>query len=136
MAFGTAILGTVIIFITAYNVEKSKIHSGARQCIHAMAMIPMAVPGMVLGLGYIFFFNQPGNPLGMLYGTMTILVINTMAHYFTVGHLTALTALQKLPSEIESVAASLKVPQYKAFFKVSLPMCAFRHCWILRSISL
>ena len=123
MAFGTAIIGTVIIFITAYNVEKSKMHGGVRQFIHAMAMIPMAVPGMVLGLGYIFFFNQPGNPLGMLYGTMTILVINTVAHYFTVGHLTALTALKKLPSEIESVAASLKVPQYKVFFKVSLPVC-------------
>ena len=50
-------------------------------------------------------------------------MINTVAHYFTVGHLTALTALKKLPSEIESVSASLKVPQYKAFFKVSLPVC-------------
>ena len=123
MAAGTAVIGTLVIFITAYNVEKSKMPGPVRQFIHAMAMIPMAVPGMVLGLGYIFFFNQPGNPLGMLYGTMTILVINTIAHYFTVGHLTALTALKKLPSEIESVAASLKIPQYKAFLKVSLPVC-------------
>ena len=123
MAFATAIIGTVIVFITAYNVEKSKMPGGIRQFIHAMAIIPMAVPGMVLGLGYIFFFNQPGNPLGLLYGTMTIMVINTIAHYFTVSHLTALTALKKLPSEIESVAASLKIPQYKAFLKVSLPVC-------------
>ena len=44
----------------------------------------MAVPGMVLGLGYIFFFNAPGNPLNFLYGTMAILVINTVVHYYTV----------------------------------------------------
>lgn len=123
MAFYTAIVGTLIIFITAYNVEKSKLPAILKHFIHIMAMLPMAVPGMVLGLGYIFFFNQAGNPLGILYGTMAILVINTVAHYFTVGHLTALTALKKLPAEIEQVAASLKIPQYKAFLKVSLPVC-------------
>ena len=34
----------------------------------------MAVPGMVLGIAYILFFNAPSNPLNFLYGTMAILV--------------------------------------------------------------
>jgi ABC-type Fe3+ transport system permease subunit len=33
-------------------------------------MLPMAVPGLVLGLGYIFFFNAPNNPLNGLYHTL------------------------------------------------------------------
>ncbi|GAL26962.1 ferric iron ABC transporter permease protein [Vibrio variabilis] len=37
--------------------------------------------------------------------------------------MTALTALKQLPSEIEATAASVKLPQYKLFFKVSLPCC-------------
>ncbi|GAL17709.1 ferric iron ABC transporter permease protein [Vibrio maritimus] len=78
---------------------------------------------MVLGLGYIFYFNDANNPLGVLYGTMAFLVINTVVHYYTVGHMTALTALKQLPSEIEATAASVKLPQYKLFFKVSLPCC-------------
>ena len=41
----------------------------------------MAVPGMVLGIGYILFFNNPANPLGMLYGTMSILVLSTIVHF-------------------------------------------------------
>ena len=64
-----------------------------RTATHLLALIPMAVPGMVLGLGYIFFFNAPGNPLNFLYGTMAILVLATIAHFYTVSHLTALTAL-------------------------------------------
>ncbi len=123
LAFGTAIVGTIIIFITAYNLEKSTMPKAIREIIQAMAMLPVAVPGLVLGLGYIFFFNMPENPLNLLYGTLALLIINTVAHYFTVGHLTALAALKKLPVEIEQVAASLKIPQYKAFLKVSVPFC-------------
>jgi iron(III) transport system permease protein len=85
--------------------------------------MPMAVPGMVLGLGYIFFFNSPRNPLNFLYGSMAILVLSTIIHYYTSSHLTAVTALKALDDEFESVSASLKVPFYKTFFRVTMPVC-------------
>ncbi|WP_419206291.1 putative 2-aminoethylphosphonate ABC transporter permease subunit [Photobacterium leiognathi] len=119
-----AIFGTMTIFLGAYCIEKGRCAAPLRQLLQMFAIIPMAVPGMVLGLGYIFFFNNHHNPLTMLYGTMTILVINTVMHYYTVGHMTAVTALKQLPAEIEAISASLKLPQYKAFFKVTLPVCA------------
>ncbi|KPA51797.1 phosphonate ABC transporter permease [Photobacterium leiognathi subsp. mandapamensis] len=119
-----AIFGTITIFIGAYCIEKGRCATPLRQLLQMLAIIPMAVPGMVLGLGYIFFFNNHHNPLTVLYGTMTILVINTVMHYYTVGHMTAITALKQLPAEIEAISASLKLPQYKAFFKVTLPVCA------------
>ena len=46
-------------------------------------MMPMAVPGMVLGIGYILFFNNPDNPLAFLYGTMAILVLSTIVHFYS-----------------------------------------------------
>ncbi|WP_439789994.1 putative 2-aminoethylphosphonate ABC transporter permease subunit [Photobacterium leiognathi] len=119
-----AIFGTMTIFLGAYCIEKGHCAAPLRQLLQMVAIIPMAVPGMVLGLGYIFFFNNHHNPLTVLYGTMTILVINTVMHYYTVGHMTAVTALKQLPAEIEAISASLKLPQYKAFFKVTLPVCA------------
>lgn len=118
-----AIIGALIIFIGAYLLEKGELNKGLKQVLQMLCLLPMAVPGMVLGLGYIFFFNHPSNPLNLLYGTLAILVINTLVHYYTVGHLTALSALKQLPQEVEAVAASLKVPQYKIFFKVTLPVC-------------
>jgi iron(III) transport system permease protein len=86
-------------------------------------MMPMAIPGMVLGLAYIFFFNDPANPLSFLYGTLAILVICTVTHFYTVGHLTALTALKQMDRDFESVSASLKQPIWKVFSRVTVPVC-------------
>ncbi len=123
LAGWTALIGTAVIFVGAYCIEKGRAFGPVRQAMQMLSVVPMAVPGMVLGLGYIFYFNDVNNPLNVLYGTMTFLVINTVVHYYTVGHMTALTALKQLPSEIEATAASVKLPQYKLFFKVTLPVC-------------
>ncbi|WMO06966.1 putative 2-aminoethylphosphonate ABC transporter permease subunit [Vibrio parahaemolyticus] len=123
LAGWTALIGTAVIFVGAYCIEKGRAFGPVRQAMQMLSVVPMAVPGMVLGLGYIFYFNDVNNPLNVLYGTMAFLVINTVVHYYTVGHMTALTALKQLPSEIEATAASVKLPQYKLFFKVTLPVC-------------
>ena len=119
----TAFFGTAIVFIGAYMVEKTRGFSAGRTAFQLLAMLPMAIPGMVLGLAYIFFFNNPANPLNVIYGTMTILVVVTITHFYTVSHLTALTALKQMDREFESVAASLKQPFYKLFSRVTVPVC-------------
>ena len=95
--------------------EKGRGFRAGRTLFQLLAMMPMAVPGLVLGLAYIFFFNHPDNPLGFLYHTMAILVISTIVHFYTVAHLTAVTALKQMDPEFESVAASLKAPFYRTF---------------------
>jgi iron(III) transport system permease protein len=104
-------------------VEKTKGFDTGRSLFQLLAMLPMAIPGMVLGLAYIFFFNDPANPLNAIYGTMAILVICTVTHFYTVSHLTAVTALKQMDREFESVAASLKQPFYKLFARVTVPVC-------------
>lgn len=123
MAALTAVIGTAIIFVGAYMVEKTDGFRSGRTAFQFLAMLPMAVPGMVLGLAYIFFFNDPANPLHAIYGTMTILVVCTITHFYTVGHLTALTALKQIDQEFEPVAASLKQLFYKLFARVTVPVC-------------
>ncbi len=119
----TAFFGTVIVFTGAYMVEKINGFTIGRSLFQFLAMLPMAIPGMVLGLAYIFFFNEPSNPLNFIYGTMAILVVCTVTHFYTVSHLTALTALKQMDREFESVAASLKQPFYKLFARVTVPVC-------------
>ena len=103
--------------------EKSKGFLAGRAAMQFLCMMPMAVPGLVLGLAYIFFFNHPDNPLTFIYHTMPILVICTVTHFYTVSHLTAVTALKQMDAEFESVSASLKVPFYKTFWRVTVPVC-------------
>jgi iron(III) transport system permease protein len=123
MAGGTALFGTALVFIGAYLLEKTKGMDSLRSLVRLLAVVPMAVPGLVLGLGYIFFFNAPTNPLNGLYHTLTLLTLCTIVHFYTTGHLTAVTALKALDSEFEAVSASLKVPFYKTFWRVTLPVC-------------
>ena len=119
----TALIGTALIFSGAYLQEKTRGLPFVRSIAQLFAMLPLAVPGLVLGISYIFFFNHPRNPLVFLYGTMAILVLNTIAHFYTVGHLTATTALKQLDSEFEAVSASLRAPFYRTFWKVTVPVC-------------
>ncbi len=123
MASLTAIIGTVIVFTGAYMVEKTSGFKTGRGVFHFLAMMPMAIPGMVLGLAYIFFFNNPDNPLNALYGTMAILVICSVTHFYTVSHLTAATALKQIDGKFELVASSLKQPFHRLFRRVTVPVC-------------
>ena len=124
MAAGTALFGTLLVFVGAYLLEKTKGVELLHGLVRLLAVLPMAVPGLVLGLGYIFFFNAAANPLNALYHSLTLLTVCTIVHFYTTGHLTAVTALKALDSEFEAVSASLKVPFYKTFWRVTLPVCA------------
>jgi iron(III) transport system permease protein len=123
MASWTAVIGTVVVFLGAYLLEKTRGFAWGRGVAQFMAMLPMAVPGLVIGLAYIFFFNAKGNPLGFIYATMIILVVNSVTHFYTVSHLTATTALKQLDSEFEAVSASLKVSLLRTMARVTVPIC-------------
>ncbi len=123
MAAGAAVIGTVLVFVGAYFVDKGRGLAPGRGLIQLLAMLPMAVPGLVLGLAYVFFFNAPWNPLEVLYTTVLLLSINCVAHFYTVAHITALTALKQIDREFESVSQSLKVPFWRTMGRVTVPIC-------------
>ena len=116
----TAVAGTIIVFAGAYLVEKGK--TAASGPLYMLAILPVSIPGMVLGLAYIFTFNAPGSPLNKLYGTLAILVISNLIHYFTVPFLTATTSLKQMDAEFENVSASLAVPFYRTFWRITVPV--------------
>ncbi|WP_079421077.1 putative 2-aminoethylphosphonate ABC transporter permease subunit [Paenibacillus ferrarius] len=122
VSFITAIVGTIITFVFAYLIEKSRTMKGLRQVGYFLSILPLALPGMVIGLAYIFFFNDPSNPFNWIYGTMAILVLANITHFYAVPFITATTALKKLDKEFELVSESMRVPFYKTFLKVTVPM--------------
>ncbi|WP_011301977.1 putative 2-aminoethylphosphonate ABC transporter permease subunit [Cupriavidus necator] len=123
LATATALSGSLIVFTGAYLIEKTRNLGLMRPVMHFLAVLSMAVPGLVLGLGYVIFFNHPTNPLNFLYNTMILVIQSTIIHYYTSSHLTAITALKQIDNEFEAVSASLKVPQWRTFLRVTLPVC-------------
>ncbi|KFL34691.1 MULTISPECIES: putative 2-aminoethylphosphonate ABC transporter permease subunit [unclassified Sulfurospirillum] len=122
LAIWSALFGTIIVFLTAYVVERSRLWAPLLGLIKLFALLPMAVPGLVLGLGYIFFFNSATNPLHGIYGSLTILILCTIAHFFTTSYMTAMTTIKQIDREFDDVAESMGVPFYKTFFKVTVPI--------------
>jgi iron(III) transport system permease protein len=132
LAACSTVFGTALTFGSAYLVEKTRGLRTLRRIAFFLSMTPLALPGLVIGISYIFLFNTPvfrayglevPNPLFPLYGTMALLVICNIVHFYTVGFLTATTALRQLDLEFEAAAESLSIPFYASFFRVVLPVC-------------
>jgi iron(III) transport system permease protein len=122
MAGSTALAGAALVAITGWLVARRVGHGGLTQALQALAMVPVAVPGLVLGLGYVFFFNDPGNPLHGLQGTMALIVICSVAHFFTVPHLMAVGGLLQLDREIDLAAKALRAGPVTTGRKIYLPV--------------
>ncbi len=124
MALGTMVIGTLLVFFNAWLMERTppqpRLLTGVFQFL---SLLPLAVPGLVLGLSYIFFFNHPDNPINGIYGTLFILILCTVSHFYAVSHLTAVTALKQLDQEFEAVGESLKASRWRVLFTVTLPLC-------------
>ncbi|WP_068618753.1 putative 2-aminoethylphosphonate ABC transporter permease subunit [Paenibacillus tuaregi] len=123
VAAWTAVIGTAGTFMGAYLIEKTRHFRLLRQAGYFLSILPLALPGMVIGLGYIFFFNNRDNPLHAIYGTIWILVLANMAHFYSVSFITATTALKKLDREFEMASESMGVPFYKTFARITVPIC-------------
>ncbi len=128
-----AAIGTALAFFTAYAMEKLPLLPRLKRLLYFLSITPMAIPGTVVGLSYILFFNArqfaiPGtglavvNGLNVLYGSLALLVAVNIIHYFSVPFVTASTALKRLDREFETVSDSLRVPFYRTLFKITLPM--------------
>lgn len=123
MALFSTVFGTALIFMVALLTERFKAHPLIKNYVQALVLLPLAVPGLVLGIAYILFFNQQSNLLNVLYGTMTILVISTIVHYYTVPHLTLTNAIKQIPLQLDQAAQTLGTSKWKTFWKIYLPMC-------------
>ncbi len=132
MSLYSAVFGIAITFCAAYLIEKTRQMASLRQVAYFLAILPLALPGLVIGRAYIFFFNAPGwnaggifvpNPLNFIYASMSILVISNIVHFFSVSFLTATTALKQLDQEFETVSESMGVAFTKIFARVTVPVC-------------
>ena len=122
MSLIAAGLGTIITFIGAYSTERAKGVNFFRSTLNLLGIITMAVPGLVLGLSYILFFNSKSNPFNFLLGTLFLMAVSTIVHYYSVCHLSAVAALKQIDKEFEAVSESLKVSVFRTFFKVTVPI--------------
>jgi iron(III) transport system permease protein len=92
-----------------------------RSLLATLAMLTFAVPGTVVGIGYILAFNSP--PL-QLTGTAAIIVILFVFRSVPVGLEAGRTAIGQIDPAIEECAASLGASPFLTWRRVVLPLAA------------
>lgn len=143
ISFLVAFIGTFITFLGAYLIEKNKKFRVSRKIAYFLSITPLAIPGTVVGLSFIMYFNASFfeipftdyavmNPFHGIYGTIWIIVLANMIHFYSVPFSTATTALKRLDKEFETVSESLAVPFYRTLRKVTVPLCLPAICemWV------
>ncbi|HEY7520851.1 MAG TPA: ABC transporter permease subunit [Methylomirabilota bacterium] len=117
LAVMAGVVGTVLALLTAYVVERRR--APAARTIEALGLLPAALPGTVIGVGYILAFNVP--PL-LLTGTVWILVASVVFWKFPVAVLAAINTLKQVDPAIEEAAVSLGAGPVRTFTRVVLPL--------------
>lgn len=122
MAAWTAIIGTIVTFMFAYLIENGRVYRPVRQAAYFLSILPLALPGLVIGLSYIYFFNHPANPFHFVYGTMVILVLANVVHFYSVPFMTATATLKMLDKEFDNVSESMNVSKLRTFARITVPL--------------
>jgi iron(III) transport system permease protein len=92
-----------------------------RTALEFGSILSFAVPGTVVGIGYILAFNGP--PL-ILTGTLAILVLCFVFRYVPVGIQSGIAVLRQIDPSIEEAAQNLGASGLTTFRKVTLPLIA------------
>ncbi|MBE6738262.1 MAG: ABC transporter permease subunit [Ruminococcaceae bacterium] len=115
IALLTSLVGTCLSYFSAYITARSK-KSLPNGVLHFISMLSLAVPGIVLGLSFVLTFKSMP-----LYGTIFILVIVNIAHFFSSPYLLAYNSLSKFNPNLEDVADTLGISRMKLLFSVYIP---------------
>ena len=115
----TALLSMIISYLVVKRKFKSK------GFIEAVSMLAMAVPGTVLGVGYIRGFSGGLFHSGFLqglYGTGLILIIVFVVRSLPTGTRSGISALRQIDKSIEESAYDMGADSFKVFMTVTLPL--------------
>jgi len=107
------ILGMIIAFLVVRKQFPGK------RLMELVSLLTFAVPGTVVGIGYILAFNQP--PL-VLTGTAAIIILLFIFRDLAVGVQTGIAELQQIDPSIEEASTDLGADSARTFRKITLPL--------------
>ena len=111
------VVGAFSTLVAAYAMETRK--PFFKQTLYFFSVMPAAIPGLVMGLGYILAFNRP---YFSFYGTPWIIVINIVVCNFTLGVLSSVSNLKNIDPSIEEASISLGGDTIRTFFRIIFPL--------------
>ena len=116
LAVLTALLGTAFAYLLGYMSVRKTGKMG--KVVDLLSLSTIAIPGLVLGIGYIFLFKETN---GRFYGTILILIVVNIFHFLGSPYLLAKNCLNKINSEYEVIGETLGISKGKIIRRVLIP---------------
>lgn len=117
IAIAVSVLGAAVSWLAAY--VSARTHDKFGRALHLVCITTMAIPGIVLGLAYMMFFKG-----SIIYGTIGILIMVNLVHFFASPHLMAYNTLNKLNASLEAVGQTLGIPRRRMILDVFIPQAS------------
>lgn len=116
VALITALAGTLIAYGGALVTARSTVSGKLKKVIDSIALVTNTIPGMVIGLAYLFVFT--GTPLQ---NTFPIIIICNIVHYFSTPYLMMKNSLSKMNASWETTAMLMGDNWMKTIARVVTP---------------
>ncbi len=121
------VLATIISIIIAYSVSRTKIRV-ITPIMDTLATIPLAIPGLVIALGYFYFFSTffRGTPLDptsvTTFQAWIVLVIAYTIRKLPFVVRSVYAGFQQVHEALEEASLNLGASRTKTIFRIVLPM--------------
>lgn len=119
MALATALFGTLAAYGAALITARSKLPGWCKQVIDAIALVTNTIPGMVLGLAFLFVFSGTS-----LQNTFPLMILCNIVHYFSTPYLMMKNSLSKMNAGWETTAMLMGDSWPKTILRVVTPNAA------------
>lgn len=112
----TALVGTLMAYVGALITARSNISQKLKNVIESIALITNTIPGMVIGLAYLFSFSGTS-----LQNTFAIIIICNVIHFFSTPYLMMKNSLSKMNASWETTAMLMGDNWTKTIIRVVTP---------------
>lgn len=116
VAVSTALFGLLITYGAALATARSGLNGRLKSVIDAIALVTNTIPGMVIGIAFMFIFT--GTPLQ---NTFPLIILCNVVHYFSTPYLMMKNSLSKLNSSWETTAALMGDNWIKTIVRIVTP---------------
>lgn len=112
----SAALGTLVAYGAALITARSTLAAGYKRVIESIALVTNAIPGMVLGVAYLFLFFGTS-----LQNTLLLMILCNVVHYFSTPYLMMKNSLSKMNAGWETTAILMGDSWLKTILRVVTP---------------
>ena len=112
----TALAGTLLSYGGALVTARSTVSGKLKKVIDSIALVTNTIPGMVIGLAYLFVFT--GTPLQ---NTFPLIIMCNIVHFFSTPYLMMKNSLSKMNASWETTAMLMGDNWLKTIARVVTP---------------